>query len=477
MARNVTPGSTDRREATHRQMLQDPMYKVVPAIALPMIISQLISSFYNMADTYFVSQIGTAATAAVGINDSLLHFLDCVAMGFGAGCQSYVSRLLGAKKDQEANSVATTTLALGMLAGLLLTVIGYTFMSPLIDLLGATATSKQYSMDYATYILAAAPVTSAVMILGQILRAEGSTKFSMWGTVSGCIINVALDPLFINVFKMEVAGAALATAISKVISMIILLIPFFKRHTLIRLNPRYFSLKWESMKEVARMGIPTFLRMSMMSISSTITNNIAGRFGDFALAAMSVGNKSMRMLASMIMGFSQGFQPVAGYCWGAKRYDRTMEALSFTTLAGGAGAAIIGVVLFIAAPAIIGIFVSDGNTDTLRMGITVVRSQCVVLPMHMWVMLASGFFQALGKPINATILGLSRSLLALVPCVFILSALWGANGLAYSRAAADVVSFLIALPMFIVFFSQLKKQVAAEGGEMKFTLSFNSHKS
>ncbi len=115
--------------------------------------------------------------------------------------------------------------------------------------------------------------------------------------------------------------------------------------------------------------------------------------------------------------------------------------------------------------------------QTLKMGIVVVRSQCVVLPMHMWVMLASGFFQALGKPINATILGLSRSLLALVPCVFILSALWGANGLAYSRAAADVVSFAIAVPMFVVFFRQLKKQVAAEGGEMKFTLSFNSHKS
>lgn len=443
-------------------MLEDPMYKVIPTIALPMIISQLVSSFYNMADTYFVSQLGTAATAAVGINDSLLHFLDSVAIGFGAGCSSYISRLLGAKKDEQASRVAITTLVYAMLCGLAMAIAGYIFMDPLVDLLGATRTSKPYSIDYATYILAAAPITTAVMVLGQILRSEGSTKFSMWGTVSGCIINVVLDPIFINNFGMEVAGAALATAISKFISFLILLMPFLRKRSLISLNLKLFTPKWELMQEVLRMGIPTFLRSSMMSISSTITNNIAGGYGDYALAAMSVGNKSMRLLASAIMGFSQGFQPVAGYCWGAKAYKRTMQALKFTVIAGGAAAAVVGVILSIAAYPLIGMFVTDGNTDTLEMGVTVLRSQCAVLPLHMWVMLASGFFQALGKAFNSAILGLSRSLICLIPCVYILSWLFGVDGLAYSRAAADVASFIIAAPMFFVFLRKVNKTAEHE---------------
>lgn len=447
------------------------MYKVIPIIALPMIISQLVSSFYNMADTYFVSQLGTAATAAVGINDSLLHFLDSVAIGFGAGCSSYISRLLGAKKDEDASRVAITTLVFAMLCGLAMAIVGYLFMSPLVDLLGATGTSKPYSIDYATYILAAAPITTAVMVLGQILRSEGSTKFSMWGTVSGCIINIALDPLLINVFKMEVAGAALATAISKLISFCILLAPFLRKKSLMTLNLKFFTPKWSLMKEVLRMGIPTFLRSSMMSISSTITNNIAGNYGDYALAAMSVGNKSMRLLASAIMGFSQGFQPVAGYCWGAKAYDRTMEALKFTIIAGGSAAAVVGIILSIAAYPLIGMFVSDGNTATLEMGVTVLRSQCAVLPLHMWVMLASGFFQALGKAFNSAILGLSRSLICLVPCVFILSWLFGVDGLAYSRAAADLTSFMIAAPMFLVFFKKVKKTAMEEKLETERTVA------
>lgn len=452
----------DRRDARRQMMLEEPMYKVIPMIALPMVISQLVSSFYNMADTYFVSQLGTAATAAVGINDSLLHFLDSVAIGFGAGCSSYISRLLGARKDEEASRVAITTLMFAMICGVIMAIIGYMFMDPLIDLLGATETSKPYSIDYATYILAAAPITTGVMVLGQILRSEGSTKFSMWGTVSGCIINVVLDPIFISVFGMEVAGAALATAISKVISFIILLTPFMSKRSLITLSLKLVTPKWSLMKEVIRMGIPTFLRSSMISVASTITNNIAGNYGDFALAGMSVGNKSMRLLASAIMGFSQGFQPVAGYCWGAKAYDRTMQALKFTIIAGGAAAAVVGIILIVVAYPLIGMFVSDGNQQTLEMGVTVLRSQCVVLPMHMWVMLASGFFQALGKAFNSAILGLSRSLLCLIPCVFILSWLFGVDGIAYSRAAADVASFIIAAPMFLIFLKQVKKTIAVE---------------
>lgn len=451
----------NQRAARHKLMTEAPLAKVIPTIAVPMILSMLIESIYNLADTYFVSQLGMAATAAVGVNDSLMHLMMSISMGFGAGASSYISRLLGAKDYDSASRAGTTALYTAMLFGAAFAVVCYIFMGPFISLLGATATSKPYAIDYATYILIGAPITAANMVLGELLRSEGSSKLSAVGQGVGCIVNCALDPLFINTFGLGVAGAAIATTLSKVVSLIVLVVPFIKKKSLIEIKFKFFTPKWSIYREIAKMGIPSFLRSSLMTFSSILTNNLAGGYGDYALAAISVGNKCMRLVGTAVMGFGMGFQPVAGYCYGAKKYERVLKAFWFTVFLGCCGALIVGSAIVIFAPQIVGIFTTADATDVIELGTFMVRLNIFALPFHMFVMVAAGIYQALGHALGSTILNLSRSVIFLVPSILIMSAIAGVQGLASAQAVADLIGMIVGIPMFLHIRKQLLKEEAA----------------
>ena len=446
----------ESRAERRRRMLEDSVLKILPVLAIPMIIAMLIDSLYNLADTYFVSQLGKAATAAVGVNDSLMHFMRSIAMGFGMGASSYISRLMGAKREDEACRVAITTLITSMITLSCLAAIGFAFMDPLSTLLGATETSKPFTMQYASFIFLSAPFTAGEVALSQLLRSEGSTHYSMIGMVSGCVLNVALDPLCIYTFGWGVSGAAIATSFSKMISFFILLIPFLRKKTMLELKIRNFTPKARIYKEVARMGIPTFLRSSMMSISSVVTNNFAGSFGDSALAAVSVANKCTRTVGSAILGFGQGFQPLSGYCWGAKRYHRVREAFWKTSAVGASFSIILGAIMAIFAPQLVSVFASS-DAEIIRIGTLMIRTQCLTMIPHTWVMVCNGLFQSIGRALQATILGLSRQVICLIPLVILLSLIFGVNGLACAQAGADVLSMAIAIPMMIRMSKELKR--------------------
>ena len=443
-------------EARSKLMLETPVMKVVPMIALPMVISMLIDAFYNLADTYFVSTLGTAATAAVGVNSSLMHFIRAIAMGFGMGASSYISRLLGAKRNDEAHKVASTTAVTSIGFITFAALIAYIFKGPLVDLLGATPTSRIYSMQYAQYILFAAPFTAGENIFSQVLRSEGSTTQSMIGMVSGCVVNLALDPLFIFKFGWGVAGAAAATAISKVISFVVLLWPFLAKKTMVKISFKYFTPKWDIYKEVSRMGIPSFLRAALMSVSTVVTNNLAAGFGDSVLAACSVSMRIMMFVGSMVIGFGQGFQPIAGYCWGAKRYHRIKQAFWGTSLLGAIVCLVFGTAIYILAGPIIGIF-TQTDTEILELGEYMIRIQCLTLLAHVWSVVINGLFQALGRAVSATIMSLSRSVICLIPCLLIMSRVWGKYGLCSAQAAADVLSIIIALPLLFNILRELTR--------------------
>ena len=442
-----------KREERRRFMLEGNLLKVIPVIALPQVVTMLIDSLYNMADTYFVSQLGKAATAAVGVNDSLMMIIRAISLGFGMGASSYISRQLGAKNHDEASRAASTTVMTAMGIVAIIAALAYVFRHPLVMFLGATETSSAYSIEYASWILLSAPFTAATVCLSQTLRAEGSTTYSMIGSVSGCIINIFLDPLFISVLGMGVAGAAIATGISKFISVILLMMPYWKRKCVIDIKPKFFTPKIPLYSEIAKMGIPTMLRTSLMSVSTIIINNMAGGFGDAALAAVSVANKSLRLVGSAVMGFGQGFQPIAGFCWGAKKYKRVKKAFYLTTLIGVVLCAVLGTGLFVFAEQAITIFSSD--LDVMDIAILLIRSQCIVLPMHVWVMIATGLFQALGKPFQAGFLGLCRQAFSLIPCVLILTYMFGLTGLSVAQAASDVVSFCFALAFVIPMIKEI----------------------
>lgn len=437
-------------------MLEDPISKVIPLLAVPTVISMLIDSFYNLADTFFVSQLGKSATAAVGVNDSLMLLVRAIAMGFGMGAASYISRLLGAKKEEEASKVGTTALFSAMGFSIVFSIICFIFMDPLVTLLGSTANSREYTMQYARIILIASPITAGEVVLNQLLRSEGSTRYAMVGMVSGCVLNIALDPLFIFTFGWGVSGAAIATALSKVVSFVVLFAPFLRNKTVLEVKLKLFTPKWEIYKEVAKMGIPTLLRTSLLSISTIVTNNIAGGYGDATLAAISVGNKCMRFIGAMIIGVGQGFQPVAGYCWGAKKYKRVLSAFWFTSLMGAIIAVVFGIIMSIFAPQIIGIFNSEYDPKIVQIGSFMIRAQSIVMIIHMWVMVIGSLFQALGRAINATILNLSRQVISLIPAVIVMSHFFDEMGLASAQAVADCISMFIALPLLISILKEIK---------------------
>ena len=449
-------------DARNRMMLEESIFKVIPIIALPMVVSMLIDSFYNLADTYFVSQLGTAATAAVGVNNSLMHFIRAVGMGFGIGAASYISRLLGAKKYDDASRVATTSLysSLGVIT--VFAFIAFIFRGQVVTFLGATESSRPYSIDYATYILLSAPFTVANTVLSQTLRAEGSTNYSMIGMVSGCVVNLVLDPLFIFTFNWGVAGAAAATGISKICSCIVLMIPYLRNRSLLRIEHGLFTPSKAIYAEIARMGIPSFLRTSLMSVSTVITNNYAGSYGDSVLAAVSVSNRVMMFVGSMVLGFGQGFQPICGYCWGAKNYRRVRTSFWVTTMYGGIVCAIMGLLLYITAPTVVGLFTSD-DSEIIRIGVYMVRIQCLTLPFHVWVMIINSLFQSIGRAVGAAVLGLSRQAICLIPCLIIMNTLLGLEGLMNAQAVSDAMSMVIALPMLIAVMRELRGLMATPG--------------
>ena len=446
-----------RREARRNLMLEGKLIKVVPIVALPMIVSMLIDALYNMADTYFVSQLDILATSAVGVNDALLHLMRSVALGFGMGASSPISKLLGAKREDDASRVATTSIITAVITLSTFAAITFCFREQVVLFLGATEGAKPYAIQYATFILISAPITAAEVGCSQTLRAEGSTTYSMFGMVSGCIINVALDPIFIYTFGMGVAGAALATTISKGISLIVLLTPFLRHKTVIELRFKFFTPKWHIYKEIAKMGIPTILRTGAMSLSAVYINRLARSFGDAALAAVSVSNKCTRLVGSAVLGFGQGFQPIGGYCWGARKYKRFMKAFVTATIMGGCVAVVIGALMFVFSPNILGIFMdSVENAETMRIGNLMIRTQCITMFPHIYVMIVNGLFQALGRPKEALVLGLSRQVICLVPAALILSRIFLVDGLACAQAAADLLSLAISITLTLKQFKVIK---------------------
>ena len=454
----MTDKQSLQRDNRRKMMLEEKMIRVIPKVAIPMIISTLIDSIYNLADTFFVSQLGKNATAAVAVNDSLMHILRAISMGFAVGASSYISRLMGAKEDDKASKVASTTLISGCVFSFVFAIFCFILRSPLVDMLGVTEGAKQYSMDYATYILLASPFTTANTIMNQLLRSEGSTTYAMIGTVSGCFLNIILDPIFINVLGLEVAGAAMATAISKVFSFMVLALPFIRKKAMIELKVKNFSFNMDTMYEVCKMGIPTFIRMSLMSVGGIITNNVAKGFGTSVLAAVSIANKLNRFINSAIMGFSQGFGPVAGYCWGAKKYSRVREAFRTTAMIGSVCALVIGGGMFIFAEQLIDVFNSEADMVITTLGAFKVRSLCLVLIPHIMVMITSNLYQSLGLPVGNLVLSMSRQLLVLIPILLTLPRFFGEYGLAGAQALSDFISFaFLAVPLLWNLMRKIKK--------------------
>lgn len=442
-------------------MLNEPISRIIPKMAVPTIISFLINSIYSLADTYFVSSLGTNATAAVSVNASLDQLIMMCGSMLAMGATSYISRLLGDGQDKKANQVLSTAFFAAVGIGTLLMIFGNIFMVPMVRLLGATPTCEQYSVDYATYVLYAAPFMAANFVMNHCLRAEGSATLSMIGMSFGGILNCVLDPIFIFALDMGVAGASLATAISKWVSFAILIFPYITKRSLLHLSIRNFYPSKDIVTKVVSVGSSSMFRSGLAVVSAIMMNSLAGQISDSVLAAVGVCNKIAMFPFCIILGFSQGFQPVAGFNWGAKRYDRVQESYRFSSKVAAIGGVLMAVILIIAADALIVLFAGT-DEEMRRIGVICLISQCIALPIHGWVAVINMLCAGLGNAKGAMVLATARQGTCFIPILYPMAWGLGAYGIATVQAAADVLTVVLAIPILRSIWKKITQAMEAQ---------------
>lgn len=449
------------KEEKKQMMLNENIMTLLPKMAVPTIAAQLITTIYNLVDTYFVSTLGTNATAAVGVNSSLERMITVIGSLIGAGACSYIARLLGAKDDEHANKVLSTSIFTGIGLGVIFMIFGKLMLGNIVFWLGATEECASYSIQYGTYVLYAAPFMIGSFILNMCLRSEGSATYSMIGIGFGGVLNCFLDPLFIYKFGLGVAGASMATAISKFISFVILCWPYVKKTTVVEISIRKFSLAMGDVKEVVAIGSSSFFR-SVLTVAASITiNRVAGSYSTASLAALSVANRIMEFPFAFILGFGQGYQPVVGFNWGAKVWKRVKDSYTYGCIMAVGGSIVMGIIIFIFASPLIRIFNSQADTEVMQLGLLCVRLQCFGLILHALSSQVNMFFAGIGNAKLALLANFARQGYCFYPVLLIAPMIWGVNGVAATQALADLLSAVVIIPLF--FHGQKIIRLAEEG--------------
>ncbi len=456
MAHGLTPAQQ------HARMTQTPIPRLVSALCVSTVFNQLITVIYNTADTWFVSRIGTSASAAVGVVFSIMSIIQACGFGIAMGTGSLISMRLGAEKNEEANVIGSTGFLFSLSVGAVVGIVGIIFNRPLMILLGSTDSMLPYSCSYARVIFAAAPVMCGSFILGNILRSEGNAAFATVGLCIGGVFNVILDPIFIFKLGLGITGAALATAVSQLLSFVILLSAFLRGSTVVRLRPKSVSFRFETYKKIIEVGFPTICRQSLGSIASALLTRKARIYGDAAIAAVTIATKVYVLVRNIVLGIGQGFQPVAGYNYGAGNKKRTKWSFGFACLVG-TGVCVVFALLFAAFPERIISWFRD-DPDVVEMGAMTLRFFATALPFLAYSTFVNQLYQSLGFKGTATLLASCRQGIFFIPGIFILVALFGFGGIAMIQAVSDVLTFAVSVPFQIAFF---RRHLSERGSEPK----------
>lgn len=452
--------------AEKQQMfLNEDVRTLLPRMAVPTIVAQLITTIYNIVDTYFVSTIGTNATAAVGVNSSLERTITLVGSLIGAGACSYIARLLGSKKKTLADQVLSTSFLTGFGIGIVLMLLGQLLISPLVDLLGATAECKVYSMQYASYVLYAAPFMIGSFILNMCLRSEGSATFAMIGIGIGGILNCFLDPLFIYGLDLGVMGASIATAISKFVSFCILLWPYLRKKSSVEISLKKFLYRREDVKAVLSIGSTSFFRSAMTVVANVVLNNVAGAFSTAALAAISVANRIMEFPFAIILGFGQGYQPIVGFNWGADRMDRVRASYRFALIVTLVGSLVMSAILIPSASALVHVFNRQADPAVLSLGTLCIILQSIVLFSHGVNSTINMFFAGIGKAKQALLMSTARQGYVFIPVIIVISLLKWSEGVVWAQAIADFLCIFISVPLGLYAFRLISQREAELGAK------------
>lgn len=437
------------------QMTQTPVEKLIIQLAIPSIISMLITTVYNAADTFFIGQISTSASAAVGVCFSMMSIIQALGFFFGQGSGASISRALGNQQGHRAEELASlgffSCLGLGTLVG----VLGLLFIKPLVFLLGATDTIYPYAIEYLSIILCGAPIMGASFVLNNLLRFQGYSFYGMIGVTIGGVLNMVLDPLFIFGFDMGTAGAALATVVSQFVGLMVL---FWlnQKHSSVKIRLRSFRPRIAHYASIIQGGLPSLLRQGIASVAVICVNLAAKSHGDAAIAAMSIVSKIAMFTNSAMLGFGQGFQPVCGFNYGARLFDRVRKGYFFCVKGSFVFLTLLGIAEFFCADFLVGIFRND--PQVIAIGTTALKFQCLTLPAMSIIVISNMMLQTSGKVVAASLVGSARQGFFLIPAVFLLPALLGLTGLQMAQPVSDFCTLCMTIPFTLRFLQEMKEQ-------------------
>lgn len=433
-------------------LTQAPAHRVILTMAVPTIITMLVTSLYNIADTFFVGQLDTQSTAAVGVVFPVMFFIQAFGFFFGHGSGNYISRELGARRHGNAEMMASTGFVYSLVAGIVAMVVGLSMIKTLAVWLGSTPTILPYTESYMSIILLGSPFMTASLTINNQMRLQGNASYAMYGIISGAVLNVVLDPVFIFVFDMGVAGAAVATVTGQVVGFFVLL-AMSRRGENIRLDIRRFSPRLAYLKEIVYGGSPSLSRQGLGCVAVMMLNVAASEYGDAAIAAMSIVSRITMFIMSVVLGLGQGFQPFCGFCYGAGLYGRLREGFGFIVKVGTAFLLVFFFAGFFFSSGAIGIFRDD--PEVIRIGAAALCWQLATYPFNAFTMAGNMMLQTTRKPLRANILSAARQGLFFIPLIVILPYFFGLKGIIICQSCSDVLSFCIAIPIVIGAFREM----------------------
>ena len=450
----------DRTAQQFRKMTETPIPKLILSLAAPTILSMLITSIYNLADTFFVGQISTSASGAVGVVSSLMAIIQALGFMLGHGAGSIISRSLGSQNTKAATRFASTSFFTALTFGLILAVVGLTTLPHFMMLLGSTETILPHACTYARPILIAAPLMMSSLVMNNILRYEGKASFAMIGLVTGGVLNMVLDPVFIFGFGLGTAGAGIATALSQSISFCILLSMFLRGKTVSQFQLSAVTRSPAEFGTILMTGLPSFGRQGLNSIGGMLLNIAARSYGDAAVAGMSIVSRIFLFIISVAIGTGQGFQPVAGFNYGARKYRRVEKACVFTMCASFCFLSVIIAACWFNAEALIKLFRDDPEVTAIAL--PAFRYQCFACFLQPVIVAGNMLFQSIGKSGRATFLACCRQGVFFIPLILTLPRMFGLLGIEICQPIADVLTFVVTVPFLFPFLHQLVKMEEAE---------------
>ena len=451
----------NKSEAYHKKMTEESVSKIIISLGIPTTISMLITNIYNMADTYFVGEVGDSAQAATGILFTLQCIIQAIAFMLGHGSGTFVAKYLAQRNLNRASTYTTTAFVAGATMGLTLMSFGLIFLDPFLRFLGSTDTILPYAKDYGMWILIACPFLICSLVLNNVLRYEGKAFYAMFGLTTGGLLNIAGDYFLIKECGMGVYGAGLSTAVSQMVSFSILLVLYIK-HAQSRLSLKFMAKEGEVYLNIFKMGLPSLIRQGLTSISNGLLNNLIKPFGDAPIAAMSIVQKYSSFVMCVGLGIGQGYQPFASFNYELKEYDRVKKGSKFLIIFGTVAVGALATVGFIFAPTIVSLFQKEA--EVIAVGVPAMRYASIGLWFLPISVACNMLYQSIRKAAMASFMAIMRSGAVLIPVLLITNGLWGLEGIIMSQGISDVLTRLITMPFFIRFFK--KTPSTAEAKEM-----------